>query len=94
MAYSTEQAEMLAIQALGWIADQQDLLMAFLSASGSDLADLQTRAGEAEFLGAVLDFLLMDDVRVTGFCNSAGVGFDAPIEARQMLPGGDVPNWT
>lgn len=91
---SPQDAETVALQALGWIAAQDDLLPVFLGASGADLADLRHRAAEPEFLGAVLDFLLMDDAWVMGFCTEAGHPFTRPAEARAMLPGGGQTHWT
>lgn len=89
-----EQAETVAIQALGWIAGEDDLLVTFLGATGSDVDDVKERAGDAVFLGSVLDFLLMDDAFVTGFCDAQRLPYETPMQARQALPGGDIPNWT
>lgn len=90
----TEQAESVAIQALGWLAGEEDLLGAFLDASGAAVDDLKIMAQNPEFLGSVLDFILMADAHVTGFCDAAGLAYDLPMQARQFLPGGEVVNWT
>jgi hypothetical protein len=94
MQIPADNAEILAIQALSWLAENDDLLPVFLNASGASEADLRQRAGEAEFLGAVLDFLMMDDEWVTGFCDSKGLAYDMPMRARMSLPGGAQVNWT
>ncbi len=87
-------AETLALQALGWIAAHDDLFPVFLGSTGASATDIATRAGEAEFLGAVLDFLLMDDAWITGFCDSAGIAYTLPMQARAALPGGGQAHWT
>lgn len=87
-------AEVLALKALAWLGAQDDLLSVFLGASGASVDDLRNAATQPETLGAVLDFLTMDDAWVTGFCDAEGLPYDAPARARQSLPGGDLPNWT
>lgn len=89
-----DRAETVALTALGWLAGNEDLLPVFMGASGSSEADLRTRATDPEFLGAVLDFLMMDDAWVVAFCDAAGLTYDAPQTARQMLPGGGEVHWT
>lgn len=90
----TDQAELLALQALGWIAGQEDLAGSFLGATGAGVDDLRERAGDPEFLGFVLDFLLSDEEALLAFCQASGVAPDRPMRARAALPGGDLPNWT
>ena len=53
-----EQAETVAVQALGWLAGNDDLLPVFLGATGSSAEDLRAQAAEPGFLLSVLDFLL------------------------------------
>jgi len=89
-----EQAETLGLEALTWIAGQPELAGAFLGASGGTSGDLRDRAGDPEFLGFVLDFLLADETALLAFCADAGMKPDRPMRARAALPGGDLPNWT
>jgi hypothetical protein len=89
-----DQAEILSIQALAWLSTQQDLLENFLGASGSDADSLKQSASDPAFLGAVLDYILTDDRIVTAFCQASGHAYDKPQMARQLLPGGEVVNWT
>ena len=89
-----DQAEKIAIQALGWLAEQEGLLGVFLGASGTDINNLKEVAGDPVFLGGVLDFVLMDDNHVIGFCDTVGLEYDVPMAARQALPGGEMINWT
>jgi hypothetical protein len=89
-----DSAELVAIQALAWIAGHDELLPVFLGSSGATEDDIRARAREPEFLGSVLDFLLMDDAWVTEFCQSNDIPPDLPIKARASLPGGSEMNWT
>lgn len=89
-----ETAETIALQALGWLAGNDQLLPVFLGATGASEDDLRAGAGDPVFLGAVLDFLTMDDAWVTAFCDSAGLAYTQPVAARQALPGGAQMNWT
>lgn len=89
-----EGAADLARGALIWLAGEPEALGAFLGASGLDPADLRGRAGDPEFLGFVLDFLLGDEAMLLAFCGETGTPPTAPARARALLPGGDLPNWT
>jgi len=89
-----EMAETVAAQALGWLAGDSDLLGTFMGATGVGLDDLRARSGEAQFLASVLEFVMMDDAWVVGFCDSAGLPYEAPMRARAALPGGGEVHWT
>lgn len=89
-----ETAETIALQALGWLASDEELLPVFLGASGATIEGLKAAASDAAFLISVLDFLCMEDAWVRAFCDSAGLPYDAPLRARQALPGGAQMHWT
>ena len=89
-----EAAQVLALQALGWIASEDDVFPLFLTATGANLGELRARATDPEFLAAVLDFLLQDEGWVVAFCDAGGHPYSAPQSARAALPGGAVVNWT
>ena len=63
-------------------------------ASGASEADLRAGAEDPEFLGSVLDFLLMDEAWVLAFCADTGLDTSAPMAARAALPGGAQIHWT
>lgn len=94
MSYSADAAETLALDALAWLVGNEDLLPVFLGATGTSEADLRVRASDPEFLGSVLDFLLMDDAWVVSFCDGRGIAYEAPMLARAALPGGAQVHWT
>ena len=87
-------AETLALRALGWLAGQEELLAAFLAATGATPADLRREVENPAFLIGVLDFLLAEDARVIAFCDAAGIDYQAPMQARAELPGGAPVHWT
>ena len=94
MSYTQDHAETVALQALAWLAANEDLLPVFLGASGASEADLRASASDPVFLGAVLDFLMMDDAWVMAFCDAHALPYERLMEARQALPGGAQVNWT
>lgn len=89
-----EAAETLALEALGWLVAQEDVFPVFLNATGLGEDDLRMRAGEPELLASVVDFLLMDDAWVVGFCDARAVPYDRLMQARAALPGGAQVHWT
>ena len=89
-----ESAENLARDVVIWLAGEEDLLPVFMNATGSDAASVRKGMHDPQFLGAVLDFLLMDDRWIVGFCDAQGVAYDLPQRARAVLPGGEAVHWT
>ncbi len=87
-------AETIALNALAWIVGQEELLPVFLGASGLSETDLRTRVSDSDLLGAVLDFVMMDDAWVMSFCDSHSMPYEALMRARSALPGGEQVNWT
>ncbi len=87
-------SEIFALEALTWLVGREDLLSIFLGSSGLSRDDLRDRAGDAELLGAVLDFLLMDDDWIRAFCDDKGHDYAAVMAARAALPGGGDMHWT
>lgn len=94
MPVSADAAETLALQAVAWLVAQEELLPVFLGATGASEADLRSRVNDPAFLGAVLDFLMMDDAWIIAFCDTVGVPRDLPMQARAALPGGAQMHWT
>lgn len=84
----------IAREALIWLAARPDDLGRFLAETGADASALRAFAAEPESLGFVLDFLLADETLLLSFAADAGVDPGTPGRARQVLPGGALPNWT
>jgi hypothetical protein len=80
-------AEALALQAVAIIVADEDLLPRFLAVTGSDAGDLRHRVGDADFLGAVLDFVLFEDATVHRLAEAAGISPERVMLARSKLPG-------
>jgi len=89
-----EQAEVIALQGLAWLAGNDDLCPTFLGASGGSVDDLRDRATDPAFLGAVLEFITMDDAWVMAFCDTIGLAYELPLQARYALPGAQNIHWT
>ena len=94
MTLTQDAAETIALKALAWLAAHEELLPVFLGATGTGEDDLRNRAEDPEFLGFVLDFLLMDDAWVVAFCSTHGLDNATPMQARAALPGGADMHWT
>ena len=94
MTVTRESAEITALRALGWLAANDDLLPVFLGSTGAAVEDMRALAGDPVFLGSVLEFLMMDDAWVIAFCDAGGLPYEAVMQARAGLPGGEQVNWT
>ena len=94
MSYSSDAAEVLGLQVLGWLASNDELLPVFQGATGAGENDIRNGAKDPRFLGAVLDFVMMDDAWVVRCCDSIGVGYEQLQLARAALPGGEQVHWT
>lgn len=82
-----EKAETIALQALAFLAKDDELLGRFLMASGITPQELKKRFRDSDFLGGVLDTVLGDDVVLLDFCNSVSLSPDTLVKARRALPG-------
>ncbi|MRX51265.1 DUF3572 family protein [Paracoccus sp. S-4012] len=78
----------LGARGLAFIAGRPDLTAALLEASGADPASLRRMAGQPEFGGFVLDFLLADDRRLLDFAAAEGLAPEAIMHARARLEAG------
>jgi len=78
-------AEMLAIQALGFIAGEPDRLARFLDMSGIAPDEIRTAAREGAFLAGVLEHMLGDESLLVAFAESAGIDPGEIARARAAL---------
>jgi hypothetical protein len=85
-----EVAEIVAIQALSFIAGDPQRLGSFLAESGIGPETLRTAAADPHFLGSVLDFILRDDATVKALAEVSQLHPTNIAAARQVL--GD-PDW-
>ncbi len=89
-----QSAEVLALQALAHVAADDNLSGAFMGTSGLSPDDLRQGASDPVFLASVLDFLTQQDDWVVAFCDTLGLPYDAPLQARYALPGAEQVHWT
>ena len=64
-------AEIVAIQALSFVAGDPERLGAFLAQSGIGPETLRSSATEPRFLAHVLDFVMRDDATVKAFAETS-----------------------
>jgi hypothetical protein len=85
-----EVAEIVAIQALNFIAGDPERLGLFLAETGIGPQNLRSAAADPRFLASVLDFVLRDDATVKAFAKVAELHPTNVAAAREVL--GD-PTW-
>ena len=84
---SAEGAEMLAIQALAFIAEEPDRMGAFLSVTGIEADTIRGAARSPDFLVGVLEHMLADESLLLAFADSAGLDPTEIARARRALGG-------
>ena len=85
-----EVAEIVAVQALAFIAGDPERLGAFLAETGIGPQSLRAAAADPQFLISVLDFVLRDDATVKAFAKASELHPTNVAAAREVL--GD-PQW-
>ena len=89
-----ENAKIIAIQALGWIAADEDLVTIFMGSTGCSVENLKAGLDDPVLLLSVLDFILMDDQWVIDFCKVAKLDPLQLKSVRGFFPGGSETHWT
>ncbi|HEY3680449.1 MAG TPA: DUF3572 domain-containing protein [Bradyrhizobium sp.] len=85
-----EVAEIVAVQALGFIAGEPERLGQFLAESGIGPETLRTAASDPHFLASVLDFVMRDDATVKAFAEVSQLHPTNIAAAHQAL---NDPQW-
>ena len=85
-----EVAEIVAVQALGFIAGEPERLGLFLAESGIGPETLRTAANDPQFLASVLDFVMRDDATVKAFASASQLHPTNISAAQQVL---SDPQW-
>jgi hypothetical protein len=85
-----EVAEIVAVQALSFIAGDPERLGLFLAESGIGPETLRTAATEPRFLSSVLDFVIRDDATVNAFAAASQLHPTNIAAAHQAL---NDPQW-
>lgn len=82
-----EAAEAIAIQALSYIASNDELLGRFMETTGLTLGELRGAANEPGFLSAVLAFIRQDEPECLSFSSNAGLSHTDIQGAAMVLEG-------
>ena len=85
-----EVAEIVAIQALTFVAGDPERLGLFLAESGLGPETLRTAAANPQFLASVLDFVMRDDATVKSFASVSQLHPTNIAAAHQAL---NDPHW-
>ena len=85
-----EVAEIVAIQALSFIAGEPERLGLFLAESGIGPETLRNAAADPRFLASVLDFVMRDDATVKAFAEVSQLHPTNIAAAHQAL---NDPDW-
>ena len=86
---SREEAEGVAVAALGFIAADEKLLPRFLSLTGIEASAIRHAARQPGFLAGVLDYICAHEPTLLDFAAAAGMKPERVAAARAALPGGD-----
>ncbi len=90
----SDEAEILALNALTYLAGLDEEMDRFSSLTGMAQGDIVERASDPEMLAGILEFYLSDEALLTEFCEAFEIPLEDPARARAALPGGDLPHWT
>ena len=85
-----EVAEIVAVQALSFIAGDPERLGLFLAETGIGPETLRNAAADPRFLASVLDFVMRDDATVKAFANVSQLHPTNIAAAHQAL---NDPDW-
>ena len=80
-----EAAEMLAVQALTFIAEDQERMSGFLAATGLEPGQIRSAAQQEGFFAGVLEHMLADESLLVAFADSAGIDPAEIAHARAAL---------
>ena len=80
-----EVAEIVAIQALSFVAGDPERLGVFLAETGIGPETLRLAAADPRFLAGVLDFVLRDDATVKAFAAASELDPTTIAAAREVL---------
>ena len=89
-----EAAQTIAIQALGWLVGNDELLPVFMDSTGTSAEDLKAGIEDSSLLISVLDFILLEDQWVLDLCDVVGFDPQKLQLVRHTLPGGEMVHWT
>ena len=81
----SQTAEMLAVQALAFIAEDDSRMSGFVASTGIAVESIRAAAREPNFLAGVLEHILAEENLLIAFADSAGIDPAEVARARQAL---------
>lgn len=87
---NSEEAEILAINALSFLAADGERLQRFMDLSGLEVAAIRAGAAKPAFLGGILDHLLADESLLLIFAEEQQLRPERIAELRRKLPGASI----
>ncbi|PYF09795.1 uncharacterized protein DUF3572 [Rhodobacter viridis] len=87
-------AQILAIRALGWMAGEEEVWLAFLGASGANADQVRAEAAQPAMQRAVLAHVLREDDWVRSCAAALGIRPEELPMAAAVLDGQAGRNWT
>ncbi len=82
-----EQAQTIALKALGYLAADEERFEPFLGSTGLLAGDLRAGATDPAFLAGVLDYFLQNEALLLAFAASEELAPETIVRARLRLPG-------
>ncbi len=83
----SDNAEVTALKALGFLAAEPERLQRFLDLSGLGVQAIRKNAADRAFLGGLLDYLLADQTLLLLFAESEQIPPGRIAQFRRQLPG-------
>jgi hypothetical protein len=87
---NTEEAEVIALQVLGFLAADPERLQRFMDLSGLDVQAIRASATQTAFLAGLLDHLLGDESLLLIFAEEHGLRPERIQDLRRKLPGASL----
>ena len=83
-----EDAETVALNVLGFLAESPQAMERLMIQSGLDLTTIRKRAADRDFLAAVVDFLMTNEELLVDFCETRRIDAKSVHMAAHQLGGG------
>jgi hypothetical protein len=87
---SSEDAEVIALKVLHFLASEPERLERFMDLSGLSLDTIRTSAADPAFLGGIIDYILADQSLLLIFAEENGLKPESLAQIRRKLPGAAV----
>ncbi len=90
---SIDQEEIIALQAVGYILQQDTLRDRFMALSGVDVDELRRSLGEQGTLASVLEFLINNEPDLIDTADALDIKPERIVAAWRALGGGKGQEW-